>query len=117
MLRRTMIGLSAAMLCLSLLGTPTFATAGDDLSAQIGAAKTAADHEAIAAEYSKQADAARAEAAAHEKMAKSYAGLGKAGQYHADQHCRAIAKHDLEQAKDLDALAAAHRAEAKKLGK
>jgi hypothetical protein len=117
MLKKTMMGLSAAALCLSLLVAAAPAKAGENMSARITAAKTAADHEAIAADYAKQAAAAREEAAAHEKMAKSYAGLGKTGQYHADRHCQAIAQRYLEQAKELDALAEVHRAEAKKAGK
>jgi hypothetical protein len=91
---------------------PTFATDAD-LSAQVAGAKTAADHEAIADTYAKEAQEAEANAAAHEKMAASYKGLGKMGQFHGDTHCAAIAKRERETAKDLNDLAAAHRAQAK----
>jgi cation diffusion facilitator CzcD-associated flavoprotein CzcO len=87
------------------------------MSAQVAAAKTAADHEAIADEYAKQAAAAEADAAMHDKMAASYKGLGKMGAYHGDQHCRTIATRDRAQAKELNELAAAHRAKAKALAK
>jgi hypothetical protein len=97
---------------LALTTAPTFVTAAD-LTAQISAARTAADHEAIADAYAKEAADAEANAAAHEKMAASYKGLGKAGLYHGDFHCAAIAKRYHEQAKELNELAAAHREKAK----
>lgn len=99
----------AALLMVSAV--PTFA-ADADLSSQITAAKTAADHEALAAVYDKQAADADATAAAHDKMAASYKGLGKVGQMH-ETHCAAIAKRERETAKDWKALAEAHRAQAK----
>lgn len=88
------------------------ALAGQDLSAKITAAKTAADHEALADAYAKEAAEAEANAAAHDKMAASYKALGKTGLYH-DQHCAAIAYRYREQAKDLKVLADAERAAAK----
>lgn len=104
-----MVALAAALM---LSAVPTFA-ADADLSAQVAAAKTAADHEAVADAYTKEAQEADANAAAHEKMAASYKGLGKIGQFHGDVHCAAIAKRERETAKDLNELAAAHRAQAK----
>lgn len=105
----------ALVALLAISAAPAFA--GEDLSAKITAAKTAADHEAIAAEYAKEAKEATAAADAHDKMAKGYEGLGKMGQYHANQHCANLAKSYRDQAKDLQALADAHTAEAKKAGK
>ena len=101
----------------ALLGLTALPSWADDLGPKITAAKTAADHEAIAAEYAKEAKEATAAADAHEKMAKSYEGLGKMGQYHANQHCANLVKSYRDQAKDLQALADAHTAEAKKAGK
>jgi hypothetical protein len=98
-----------------LVAGPAVAQA-PDLAAKIAAAKTAADHEALAAEYSKEATAAQEEASRHDKMAASYRGAGTAGQ-RMQEHCSVIAKNYRAQAKELEALAAAHRAEAKKLGK
>jgi hypothetical protein len=86
--------------------------AAEDLSAKITAAKSAADHEALAAAYDKQAAEAEATASAHEKMAASYKGLGKTGLVH-ESHCAGIAKRERENAKDLKALADAERAAAK----
>ena len=90
---------------------PAFAT--EDMSAKIAAAKTAADHEALADAFTKQAEEAEANAAAHDKMADSYKGLGKTGQFHAERHCAGIAASYRAQAKELKALAAAERAAAK----
>ena len=104
------IGSMAVALALALSSVPAYAA--DDLAAQISAAKTAADHQAIADAYDKQAQEAEAQAEAHDKMAASYKGLGKTGQVH-DTHCAAIAKRERETARDLKALADAHRAQAK----
>jgi hypothetical protein len=101
----------AALLALS--AAPTFPVFAADISAKVAAAKTAADHEAIADAYAKEAQEAEARAEAHEKMAASYKGLGKTGQFHGDTHCAAIAKRERDTAKDLNELAAAHRAQAK----
>lgn len=108
---RTVVTL--AFVALFALSAAPVLAADADLSAKVAGAKTAADHEAIAAEYEKQAAEAEANAASHEKMAESYKGLGKLGQFHAEQHCRQIAERDRAQAKDLKALADAHRAQAK----
>jgi hypothetical protein len=100
----------AALLALS--AGPLFPVFAADMAAQVAAAKTAADHEAIADEYAKEAKAAEARAAEHDKMAASYKGLGKIGQVH-ETHCAAIAKRERENAKELNDLADAHRAQAK----
>lgn len=113
MIKKTLIGLSAAALCVALSG-PVVAQAAEDMSAKIAAAKTAADHEALADDYTKQAEEAEANAKAHENMAKAYKGLGKTGQYHADTHCASLAAGYRTQAKQLKDLAAAERAAAKK---
>lgn len=107
------IATAALAALLAFSAAPMFpAFAGEDLSAKIAAAKTAADHEALAAEFDKEAQEAEAEAAAHDKMAASYKGLGKPGAMH-ETHCAAIAKRARENAKDLKALADAERASAK----
>lgn len=101
----------AALAALVAVNAPVFA-ADDDLSAKVTAAKTAADHEALADSFAAQAKEAEANAAAHDKMAASYKGLGKTGAMH-ETHCAAIAKRERDNAKDLNALADAHRAQAK----
>ena len=104
------MGMMALAMAIAFGAAPV--RAAEDTAAQITAAKTAADHQALADMYDKQAQEAEADAAAHDKMAASYKGLGKTGQVH-ESHCAAIAKCDRETAKDLKALADAHRAEAK----
>jgi hypothetical protein len=49
-------------------------------------------------------------------MRHQYTGSFK-DKLHLDVHCQAIAANDRASAKDLDALAAAHRAAAKEAGK
>lgn len=102
----------AAVLMLSAATAFPFPAVAADMAAQVVAAKTAADHEAIADGYAQEAKAAEARAAEHDKMAASYKGLGKTGQMH-DTHCAAIAKRERENAKDLNGLADAHRSQAK----
>lgn len=105
-----MVALAAFVAC-SAPAVPVFA-ADADLSAKVTAAKSAADHEALAESYAAEAKEAEARAAAHDKMAASYKGLGKTGAMH-ETHCAAIAKRERENAKDLNALADAHRTQAK----
>ncbi|MEO6030218.1 MAG: hypothetical protein ABIR79_25395 [Candidatus Binatia bacterium] len=110
MMKFATVALAALLAFSAAPGFPAFAA--EDLSAKITAAKTAADHEALAAEFDKEAQGAEATAAAHDKMAASYKGLGKTGQVH-ETHCAGIAKRERENAKDLKALAAAEQAAAK----
>ena len=112
---RTTMMLALGLAALLLLGAPARA-ADQAMMDMIGTAKTAADHEALAASYAKQAEEARAHAAEHEAMAKTYAGSVRE-KLHFDQHCKAIAAYYRDIAKDLDAMAAAHRSLAKKAGK
>lgn len=78
-------------------------------------AHTPADHAALATHYRAKAAEARADAASHEKMAKSYA-LQKHGA--ADPmraHCKKIAANSKATAAEYDALARLHDAESKKV--
>lgn len=84
----------------------------DGLNAKIGAAKTAADHEAIATCYEDMAKDARAKVAEHEKMAKAYSmsGVGnQATKTHFHQHCEALIRSYQAEAKEYDALAKQHQ--------
>jgi hypothetical protein len=86
------------------------------LDAKISAAKTAADHEAIAACYADMAKDAQAKVAEHQKMAKAYgmAGVGnQATKTHFHQHCEALIRSYEAEAKEYDAMAKAHRQMAK----
>ncbi len=86
-----------------------------DMEKMISTAKTAADHEAIAAQYDREAAAARAEAAGHRRMAESYKKVGGAviAKLHLDAHCEKLAKSYDEAAMEYDALAKAEREMAK----
>jgi len=81
----------------------------------IESADTPAAHEALAAEYEKEAATAREEAAKHRKMADAYASsvsYGKVkhgGRSAMKQHCERLAEHYEASAKEADALAKMHR--------
>jgi hypothetical protein len=104
-----------AMLAVALMGTGLAAAGPMDMEAQIAAAKTAADHEAIAAEYSKQAAEAREQAAHHGKLAETYKRMGKRA--HLAAHCQKLSADYSDSAKAFEALAEAHRALAREAGK
>jgi hypothetical protein len=80
---------------------------------QIAAAKTPADHEAIAASYDQEAARLEEKAKEHEAMAKSYrsASTGKKGSYAAamSAHCLNLSKKYREAAEASRAMAAEHR--------
>ena len=87
-----------------------------DIDAQIAAAKTPADHEAIAAYYDGEAKEAQAKADEHKKMEKAYSmsGIGnQATKTHFHQHCETLIRAYESEAKEYTALAAAHRQMAK----
>jgi hypothetical protein len=89
-----------------------------DLPAAIENAKTAADHEAIAAYYEGEAKAARARADEHRKMAAAYGkqprpggGKGHRPQVYRTigQHCEKLVARFEADAKDYEVMAASHR--------
>jgi hypothetical protein len=113
--------LSAGAVALMLSGGAW--AAGDAVvsPAQIEAAKTSADHEAIAAAYDKEAASLEAMAKEHEVMAKSY-GTSAAGTKGANAasmaaHCNKLVTDYKAAAKENRDLAAAHRQMAKAAGK
>jgi hypothetical protein len=87
---------------------------GKSIEQLISEAKTPADHEAIAAYYEKQAQAAHEQHAEHQKASKSYATIPvlktKTG---AVAHCNTIAKKYQDIAKEYEALAKLHKDMAK----
>jgi len=94
-----------------LLAVPGSATA-DVTEAQIAAAKTPADHEAIAKAYDAEAAAAEAKAKAHEGMARTYrtgGGTPKASPTVMVGHCDRLMKTYSAAAVEYRALAAEHR--------
>jgi hypothetical protein len=110
-------------LALGMLAAPVAwasATEQDDTAAKVQSAKTATDHEALAAHYEKLAADARKEAATHTQMAKTYgtgSSGGKGSWVAMPQHCTNIAKNLEATAKEYDAMAAAHHEAAKAAGK
>ncbi len=111
-MRRFVTMMSAA---LAVLALSTGAWAAGDMvvtPAQIEAAKTPADHEAIAAAYDREAAQLEAQAKEHEAMAKAYLSPGvkkgvETSAMHA--HCAKLAKQYSEAAKENRDLAAEHR--------
>jgi hypothetical protein len=96
-----------------LLSGVAFAAESVVTPAQIAAATTAADHEAIAAAYDKEATALEAKAREHEQMAKTYSSAGtKKGMDSASMHahCAKLAKQYSEAAAENRELAKLHRA-------
>src|SRR5262249_30594888 len=89
--------------------------AGQSMSDMVKNAKTAADHEGLAATYDKEAATTKEQAAAHQKMAQSYkSNSGKGtGASAMPQHCASLVKTFEEQAAMYEKMAATERAEAK----
>ncbi len=81
------------------------------LQQQIEAARTPADHEALAAYYVDKALAARTSAEEHRRMGKTYQGSppGGRGGGSMSAHCNAIASGYQDIATRFDAMAAEHR--------
>ena len=116
-LRGLAAALGFALLGLLMLQAPAaYTTENEDLATMVEQAKTAADHEAIAARYDQLAAEAKKEAERHRKMEKSYAvgaSTGRVGLTPMPQHCTAIAKRYEGMAAEYTAMAAAHREMAK----
>ena len=81
------------------------------LEDMVPTAKSAKDHEALAARYEKEAAAARVDAVQHRTMANSYRKMGGAtvAKWHLDNHCVAVAKRYEQLAEEYEALAEGHR--------
>lgn len=115
---RKAIAMVAALAVVGVLGGPA-APAAEDVAAKVQSAKTAADHEALAAMYEKQAAEAKAQATAHQKMGQAYKGAatsssGKSGGLSAmPQHCENLVKEYEGQAKMYETMAATERELAK----
>ena len=94
-----------------LVAVPGSATA-DVTEAQVAAAKTPADHEAIAKAYDADAAAAEAKARTHEGMARMYrvgGGAPKASSTAMVRHCDRLVKDYSAAAVEYRGLAAEHR--------
>lgn len=112
----TMMIAALTLWTIAMTGFSPLACAEEDknIEQQIAAAKTPADHEAIAAYYDKQAQEAHQQHAQHEQFSKSYSTVPvlktKTG---AVAHCDTIAKKYEDIAKEYEALAKMHREMAK----
>ena len=74
----------------------------DNVIEAVSAAKTPADHQALAAYFTAKAEAAIAQGDKHTRMAPSFSGKGHENM---QMHCNALARTYKEQAKDYSALA------------
>ena len=116
---KTMLAMVLIAMALCLPAGRTAAQPAGATDALVVGAKTAADHEALAAQYDKDAADAKAKAAEHRKMGEAYKGQpavtgGKvAGVSAMPQHCQSLSKSYDEQAKMYTAMAAGERALAK----
>ena len=113
---RTRLVLSS--LFVVVLAMPAFqarAADCDGLEAKIAAAKTAAEHEAIAACYDDLAKGAQAKADEHKAMGAAYrkAGGAAVGKLGLPQHCDHFTKTFQDEAKSYGEMAKAHRQMAK----
>jgi hypothetical protein len=112
-------GLVALLVSFSLRPIVAFAKHEMGMSDMIGAAKTPADHQKLAAHYEQEAKAARAKAEEHKMMADAYrkAGGPLIEKLHFDQHCDALSKSYASMADEFEALAKAEREAAKEMKK
>lgn len=92
--------------CTSLSTAPTPA-----LQHQIEAARTPADHDALAKYYDGEVATARSKASEHREMGKRYAAapVGRGGSGSMQTHCNAVATSFDQIAQQFEAMAAEHR--------
>jgi DNA-binding helix-hairpin-helix protein with protein kinase domain len=110
---RTIVVAVAVLGFMTVIYLPfSLAQLGDNVEQKIRQAKAPADHQALAALYEQEAQAARQEYAKHIAMRDAYTAIpvlrekGKA-----DAHCQTIA-NKYEMAKEFEELAAIHKQEA-----
>ena len=110
-------GLGVVIILLAELALPiSYAPAAEDMdiASKVQAAKTAADHQALAEHFDQQAAEATKNAALHRRMGESYKGfatsIGKgSGVSSMPQHCEALAKNFEAEADHYKAMAQTHR--------
>lgn len=83
----------------------------DNVEAAVAAAKTVADHQALAAYFTAKSKEALANVERHKRMATALGSGKQAGSWEA--HCHSLMKASQEQAKDYAALATEQEAIAK----
>lgn len=103
---------SALLLSVVLAGCASGPNApSPELQQRIESARTRSDHEGLVTYYNQEAAAARAKAAEHRKMAKSYQGMAVSGKGGGSMqsHCNAIVSSYEGIAAEYDGLATSHR--------
>ena len=110
-----MIG--TGVLALALSSTVSSAGSTSVEPAQIAAAKTAADHEAIAKAYEDEATEFDHNAEMHERRTEIYKGAGKPAFAGQAKHCDALTNDLKAAANESRALATGHHKLAKAAGK
>jgi hypothetical protein len=106
---------STLLLSLATAGFAAAQTAiSPDLSQRIESARTRSDHEALAAHFSREASASRANAGEHRKMASDFLkyqalAAAKWPDYTMPAHCDSIVRHQEAKAAEFDGRAATHR--------
>ena len=109
-MKRSVMMLSAGIAAFGLSGGILPASAGVPDPATISAAKTPADHEAIAKAYEEEAASLDKLAARHKDLGETYSQPGgKPWQAGQSKHCNSVAAELAEAAKNERALAAEHR--------
>lgn len=101
--------ISAGVLALALSSIVSAAGSTPVEPAQIQAAKTPADHEAVAKAYEGEAADLDRKAEMHERNAETYKGAGKPAFAGQAKHCAALADDLKAAAKESRTLAALHR--------
>jgi hypothetical protein len=114
MSRRFVVALLLGALALA----PSFAGAEEDSGSLeqlvAGTAHTKAEHQALAKYYEAQAAEAREVASRHQAIGRAYLGSKGANGKTLQGHCQKIAEQQEAMAKEYNALAELHEAEAKK---
>ena len=115
---RTALAVAAFLAAVALFGGPVRAqqVTEDNLAQKIETAKTAADHEAIAAFYQAKATASTEEAKRHEAMLASYKKIGGKMYQAWENHCKSLIQSYNKEAKDYEMLAKEHEKMAKAAG-
>src|SRR5689334_3563697 len=110
---------SSVMLGTVCLGLAVAVLAAPPEAVTITAARTAADHEAIAQAYESEAASLEKMAAMHKNLGDTYASQAGGKALHVGQakHCQSVAQDLAAAAKEERALAAEHHSMAKSAGK
>jgi hypothetical protein len=114
---RTTLAAVAGLGLMVVISLPfVLAQPGDTIEQQIREANTPADHQALAAWYEKEAQAAQQLASKHFMMRDVYAAArAMERKDQAGEHCAFVAKKYQEMAKEYETLAAIHRMVAEQL--